>query len=599
MPILHPDPPTIPPDLFSEQVVLNALRTLPPSAHVFVRLQILDETRNRDREIDFLVMHPELGLVIIETKGRDVAPEGEQWFRRGEPIEHPGEQLLAQQYALRRFLKAAGVGFLPEITRVLAVPFLPVQPGQGLGPSLPACRVLSHDKLRDVFLALREAVAGGSPWAEWRLTPAALEHEVRKETCDRILAAMRPQLMAPPPLALLLEAEGRLQETRSGPLLTHLAQNFSRGRYHLEGAPGSGKSLLARMVTRLWAAAGRRVLVLAFNKAIVYATQCELADLEREGRALVSTFHDLAYNHVQHAGRLPESVDDSAFYNTDLPAALAALMEEPGFSPLEGWDALVVDEAQDLEPAWVDLARRLLRDPLADPVLLVEDPSQNLYREVRHDLGMPWRLDLNLRQHPAIRREVCLAYPACGWEMPSPQPDDGAVRRVASAPGRWQADLAGQLTALAAEGVRPEQVLILSPHRLARIGLRDGQRLGPWCLNTIPDWWEEDKAGHVRAGTVHGFKGLEADVVIYLAPAYPHPLGARLAYAAYSRARLRLIVIENAIARPAGAEPARPDPEAAARKPAAPQIRTFNPEQRALLMGALSKARTFKPGQDG
>ena len=42
MPILHPDPPRIPAERESELRVLNALRSLPPQAIVFVRLQILD-----------------------------------------------------------------------------------------------------------------------------------------------------------------------------------------------------------------------------------------------------------------------------------------------------------------------------------------------------------------------------------------------------------------------------------------------------------------------------------------------------------------------------------------------------------------------------
>jgi hypothetical protein len=74
MPTLHPDIPRIPGNLHSEQEVLAALRTLPPEAHVFARLAILDPGTNRDRELDFLVIHPDLGLVIVEVKGRGVEP---------------------------------------------------------------------------------------------------------------------------------------------------------------------------------------------------------------------------------------------------------------------------------------------------------------------------------------------------------------------------------------------------------------------------------------------------------------------------------------------------------------------------------------------
>ena len=130
--------------------------------------------------------------------------------------------------------------------------------------------------------------------------------------------------------------------------------------------------------------------------------------------------------------------------------------------------------------------------------------------------------------------------------------------------------------------------------------VRDGMALGPWTLNAAPDWWEEEKAGQVRIGTVHSFKGLEADVVIYLGMAYPSGRAARLAYTAYSRARHRLIVLEQAIPKPKRVEPAAAAAPAATpavtASPVRPQVRSFDERQREALMGALSAAKRWKPG---
>lgn len=599
MPILHPDPPRIPPGLHSEQEVLRALRTLPGEAHVFARLRILDAEANRDRELDFLVVHPELGLVIVEVKGSGVEPQGDHWVRRhGDRTERldetPGEQLLAQQYALLHFLKDAGVGFVPQITRVLALPSLPLRPGQALGPDLPSSRILTREKLAQPFLALREAVAGGVPWDEWRRGPDARHHEVRPDVLGRILSAMIPQLLPPPSLAEVMQAEGQHQDQTSAMFLNHLAQNFSRGRYHLQGGPGSGKSLLARQVTRLWASEGRRVLVVAFNRALTFATQCALDDLIRADRVFVSTYHDLAVNLLTQARRLPAFDRPEDFFNRDVPEGMEALLREGGSGGEPAWDALVVDEAQDLDPSWVRPLLGLLRDPEKDPTLLLEDPAQSIFREARHHLGRSWRLDLSLRQNAAIRRAACLAFPACGWEPPPEVPDDGAVLCRRSGPATWKADLAEHLEALARDGIQCGQVLILAPHRPATLGLKDGQELGPWRLNTVPDWWEGDAAGRVHMGTVQAFKGLEADVVIYLAPAYRHPDGPRLAYTAYSRARHRLIVMEKALAEPVAAK-APPPPRPQEPRPLAPPVRTFGEHQRTALLGALTAAKNWKP----
>lgn len=599
MPVLHPDPVRIPPQLFSEREVLGCLRTLPPEAHLFVRVQMLDATTNRDREIDFLMIHPDLGLVIIEVKGRGVEPRGDHWIRRNaagqeEPLEEsPGTQLTAQQYALLTFLKGAGLPFVPQITRVLALPNLDLREGQDLGPDLPACRILTREKLRHPFEAIRQAVSGGASWSAWQNTPDARNYQVRPELMLQLKQALLPELLPNATLTEVLAAEGRVQDFTSASLLEHLARNFSRGRFHLQGGPGSGKSLLGRMVTRIWASEGRKVLVVAFNKALTHATQCALAELGDQ--VDVTTFHDLAVNLLRDAHRLPECQDQGSFFNTEVPQALKTLMEDAQAGPAPQWDALVVDEAQDLEPEWVSSLLGLLRHPQKAPVLLMEDPAQSLFRTGRHGLGQPWSLDLSLRQHPSIRRAACQAFPGCGWEAPDTgTTDDGALCIQRSRPGTWKRELAEHLASLARKGIQPHQVMVLAPHRPGTLGLEDGQSLGPWALNTQVDWWEDEKADQVRMGTVQAFKGLEADVVIYLAPAYHHPDGQRLAYTAYSRARHRLIVLEKAIPRPAQAPPPEPSQSKPPFVPMAPPRRLPSEGARKDLLAALTAARNWK-----
>ena len=599
MPILHPDPPRLAPHLASEREVLSALKTLPPEAHVFVRLAILDAESNRDRELDFLVIHPELGLVIVEVKGHGVEPRGEHWVRihadgtEQRLEETPGEQMARQQYLLLRFLKQADLGFVPQITRVLALPSLQVKAGQGLGPDLPACRILTREKLRNPFLALREAVSGGRPWEHWRLLEQAAAYRIRPQVFQGLLDALTPMLLPSPSLGELMQAEGAVQDRDAQLILDHLAHNFSQGRYHVSGSPGSGKSLLGRKVARLWASEGRKVLVVAFNKALTYATQNALDDLITSRQAVVGTYHDLAVNLLEEAQALPAFTTSATFFNEALPEAMRRSLGDIR----QRWDALIVDEAQDLEPAWVEQLLGLLRDPAGDPVLVLEDPGQSLFREGRHQVGQPWRLELSLRQNPAIRRAAILALPTCGWTPPGPEEGQAeAVVTRASSPASWKADLADVLETFRKDGLEPGQVLILAPHRASTLAIRDGEVLGPWAVNTVADWWDGEKAGQVRFGTVQGFKGLEADAVIYLAPGYPHKDGPRLRYTALSRARHRVVILDKALP-----EPQRPHEEAAPPKagPVVPSwlrpVPRLAPEAQAILLGALRAAQTWQP----
>lgn len=592
MPTYHPDPPRLPTDLFGERDVLARLRVLPAEVHVFSRLKLLDEATNLDRELDFLLLHPALGLLLIEVKGGRIAFDGKTWSRvtreGPQPMrESPVEQLDAQQYTLLKTLARRAPGFMPQVTRFLALPHMDLE-GRDFGPELPNLRILDAPKLARLPVALREGVHGGLTPETFAATDRARYCRIPDGRLPELAAALEPGLLPPPSLVDLWAEEGRLQDEAAETLLTHLAENLARGRFHLEGAPGSGKSLLGRRVAGVWASEGRKVLHIAFNRALVYATQTALDEAGLASQVDAATFHDFAVTQL-HAASVPvEAGEDlQGFFDRQLPELLASSLDRIP----ERWDALVVDEGQDLDPAWVGSLTALLRHPNSDPVLLLEDPSQGLYRQVCHSLGVPWRLDLNLRQHPAIRRAVWESLPACGWGPPPEAPADGAVHFVKSRPEMWKDDLRKALDELAAVGLRPSQVLILAPHHPERsLGLKHGQQLGPWRLNTQRDWWEGEVADFVRIGTVHAFKGLEADVVVYLAPSGTKDHHAKLRYAALSRARHKVVVLEKAIP-----EPVRPEPAAVKPTPEPPAPR-FDPKealegQRTALMEALRAAR--------
>jgi hypothetical protein len=200
MPIHHPLKPHFPSDLQSEWTVLYALYPLPIEAHVFVGLRLPDPETSGVREIDFLILHPELGLIIVEVMGEGVEPRKGHWVRRNAEgefdrmAESPAELLQAQQNALFRFLKAAGEEFIPRITLVLALPALPLESGRSLGANLPACRILTLEKLRNPFISLRLAVTGGKAWNEWCTTPQAAQYAIGRERFTHLLDALEPLL---------------------------------------------------------------------------------------------------------------------------------------------------------------------------------------------------------------------------------------------------------------------------------------------------------------------------------------------------------------------------------------------------------------------
>jgi hypothetical protein len=539
LPILHPDPPRIPPHRTSAREVLASFRGLPPEAHLFVHLGIPSGPGAAAEELDFLVVHPELGLVIVQVPDPGEEPPGEPGI---EPWPQ-GPALAHSHYLLQDFLKKAGAPELPPITRVIALPALPLKPGQALGPDLPAWRILTRDKLRQPLAALREAVAGGRPWTSWRALDQGAHPPLAAEPFRLLLELLTPVLLPQPPLAELMAAEGAVPDPEAQLLLDHLADNFSQGRYRLRGAPGSGKSLLGRKVARLWAAEGRQVLVLTPGRALALATRTALADLVEGHQAAAATCEELALALLEDARALRPDLDPAG-----LPAALARAL--PALR--QRWDALVLDEAQELAPAWIAPLLGLLRDPDRDPVLVLEDPARSAAPGQALP-GQRWRLELSLRHGAAIRRAALEALPGSGWTLPrDPVPAEAgaAVVSRASAAGTWRRDLGEALAELQAEGLEPAQILVLAGPGIPPAGIDDGEPVGPWPVAAAPDGWQGGPAA-VRFGTVQAFQGLEAEAVVYLAPDFPHPDAARQRYAALSRARRRAIVLDRALAGPA------------------------------------------------
>jgi hypothetical protein len=197
MPIFHPHQPQIPAHLQGERKVLYAFRVLPPDTRVFVRVQLPDPEAAGTLDLDFLVMDPDLGLVIVNVLADGVEPRAGHWVRRNAAGEmapmpkSPADDLRAQQNALFKYLKGVDLDFIPRITQVLALPSLALEPGRALGPSLPACRLLTEEKLGNPYISLRLAVTGGKTWTEWSTTPLAGQFAIGGESMERLAGALR------------------------------------------------------------------------------------------------------------------------------------------------------------------------------------------------------------------------------------------------------------------------------------------------------------------------------------------------------------------------------------------------------------------------
>lgn len=325
----------------------------------------------------------------------------------------------------------------------------------------------------------------------------------------------------------------------------------------VSGPAGTGKSVLALDRARHLAAGGARVLYLCFNRLVAGHVARAVAE---EGLAGVEAAHAHGlYGRLIADAGLGGSLaaldaDDPLFFAEQLPelAAIAAL--DLGEAP---WDALVVDEAQDLlTPAHLDTLDLLVRDGLeAGTWHMFVDPNQNLYSsdvqhacEERLAAGHPVleRLEENCRNTRQVAAQASIT---SGIDLPTAGAPEGPECDLTFYGSRADglAKLDEAVAALLDDEVRPDDIVVLSTRQLANSLLAGrtslaGRPVADLAAGPPP-------AGAIAFSTMHGFKGLDRMAVVAVDMGeIGDPLWSMLHYAGLSRARclLRCLVPEPA-----------------------------------------------------
>jgi len=303
-------------------------------------------------------------------------------------------------------------------------------------------------------------------------------------------------------------------------------------RVQIEGYAGTGKTYAALHRARTELALGRRTLVTCFNEPLAavigrglgarpVAPGTPLRQL-RADRCVVANLHGLAAAAANGTGRTPPA---------DLPLGeryallVTALAQAASDGSLGAFDSIVVDEGQDFEPAMLDAVETMAGGRAR--MAIFHDPHQAIYRaadtaEFERRFGKPLVLRENLRNSVSITRFLRSLDPKrlSDLEAPPSVREGQEVVVAEFAPD----DIAGQRDAIRrivrhlvdGEGVRPEDVVLLSPFKQER-GVMAGQQLVAGIpLVPLADALgrAHDEPPCLRWETLHRFKGLEAPAVI-------------------------------------------------------------------------------------
>jgi hypothetical protein len=528
---------------------------LPDTFRVFHGLELLSDEGRRG-EIDFLIVHPELGLLVVECKGGGVKRDHNgQWQRwhDGSPEqmdESPWQQAEGQLRQLLPQLKdrlrevddpefepiPRGGGFPYAYGTAAAFPLASAQQA-----NLP---LEADDKIcfasadfDDIDSAVRQAMEF---WSQ-RRNKSPIGQALMEAFCQKVLY---PPTSLVQTMAAELRAENRQFERLSDEQLAVIRSLKHQKRLRVEGGAGTGKSLLALEAARMLADDGHRVLLTCFNRKLAESLGEKLDDVE------VAHFHGLCGPAIEASEGFDFPDDDAdkdqkaRFWNEDAPIALFEALEaedEPR------WDAIVVDEAQDFDSSWWDALEAGLAGGSDGRLVAFLDSGQDIFD--RHgempDMGHILPLTQNFRNTHAIN-EAISAFSTDHSPQPHPRAPRGEppdIQRYNSRETERKA--IGRLVRhlVTEERLSPDQLVVLTPRSRPNSVLAECEFIGGLEITDSLD--ESDhKLLHDSIG---GFKGLERDVVIFADVDPDHPrCSPEARYVAASRARHRLYVFEKA-----------------------------------------------------
>ncbi len=468
--------------------------------HSFYTLSRSSDDKFIDGEIDFLIVSPNLDLLVLEVKGGTVTFDGPagSWHQNGRPLkESPFKQAEKAKFKLRDFLKTRlgdisdmrfshGVCFPDVFT---ALKHLPADADPEVCITGPDLVHMERAVVRVIesFGSTRAIVPGSNQGA--RLRQALMPHcEFGVSLVDRIGQEERK-------IFELTENQCRILD---------VLRNQKRAL--IAGCAGSGKTIMAVKKARELAADGKMVLLLAYNRLISEKLAGAVADLPR---VTASNYHDFCTDALRRAGEMPAETGDADFYDRAVPQAFADLTKEkrPQF------DAVIVDEGQDFRiEYWLSI------DGMVGPdgfFYVFYDPDQNVFNQEMQlpNLGDPYVMTDNCRN----TRRICLALkPLATMEM---RPMDGAPEGCEvfefsyPTPKARRRQLGKVLHELVNDQkLHARDIVVLGGHSIARTCVPGDRVVG----NLLITEGDEEGPNVIHYYTYMKFKGCEAKAVIAL-----------------------------------------------------------------------------------
>jgi hypothetical protein len=445
-------------------------------------------------EYDFVIVSPGGQLLILEIKSGDVI-ESDDGLTKNYGRQGPKDIGYQMRRMHSSLLQRIDNGDLPQV-HVGAMLVLPDHKTQSASVSYPPERMVDASQIDQLCL---------------RISASFPTHSLADDQRQRVLDFLANRFEVQPDVATHIgQVQQATTQLASGlatwvPRITHAEQ-----LYQIEATAGSGKTQLALALLAQAAAQGRKARYVCFNRPLAD----HLARLA-PARCEVTTFHQLCREHAEGQGLGLDFADPKVFERitqlylqdaTTLPARL---------------DLLILDESQDLNPAWVDALTQALQPD--GQLYVMGDSQQQLYEREPFALSSAVQVRCmdNFRSPQRVVRminklgltpEPVLARSAHAGEMPH-------FHIWETGQSSAQGKLNECLTKLWNSGYTPDQVAVISYRgvkqsealRQDRLGGQATRRFTGKYDNAGNAQWSE---GPLLTESLYRFKGQSAPAVV-------------------------------------------------------------------------------------
>lgn len=529
----------------SEKIVANVLSNLSSgwTAYHSVAWMLQEGKKTNQGEADFVLTHRDYGILVVEVKGGIVELLEGKWTStpRGsntkESITNPLDQANRNKFAISKKIRLATNIQSIKIGQIVFFPATIFQSPPSV--SIEQNQIFDSRDTNEANNFERKLISSAKA--------QGIQKQYSNEDWEKIQKSISPTIEILSMARISFNMAKKAQEVESSKVLqlTHeqievLQSLTANPRLGITGSAGTGKTLLAMEHSSQFARTGKVLFISGKPRMVEIIREnlvmrgVETLEFNNPGPGAVITDVDKLVLEVrEEAKRISRELELPKKRGNHRKAWRLARDFELCMPLLRTkFDAIVLDEAQELRPEILKDLALLLTDPDESPFWIFFDPKQSFFKGWK----LPFEatmlvLSRNCRNTLAVQKTYSSIVPVSADS--TSDLEELSVEFIVSTGEEDAIDKISEfLQIIKSEGVNFDEIAVLVMSHLGQVRKNIRTHIGSIKRKFAP------------IHTISSFKGQEADVVImYLNESSDRRDWSRKYYEGASRAKVRLFII--------------------------------------------------------